>query len=87
MSNVLSKEKKQQDIALGKVGWPLRRIEQATGVRRETASVPESGGSDTAAALLGKAEPDKTGRPRYLRSAPRTQRRNGPECAGPASKG
>ena len=38
MSNVLSDEKKQQVIALGKLGWPLRRIEQATGVRRETAS-------------------------------------------------
>src|SRR6202158_1427096 len=38
MSNVLSEEKKQQVIALGKLGWPLWRIEQATGVRRETAS-------------------------------------------------
>lgn len=37
MSNVLSEEKKQQVIALGRLGWPLRRIEQATGVRRETA--------------------------------------------------
>ena len=37
MSNVLSEGKKQQVIALGKLGWPLRRIEQATGVRRETA--------------------------------------------------
>jgi len=34
----ISKEKKQQVIALGKLGWPLRRIEQVTGVRRETAS-------------------------------------------------
>jgi hypothetical protein len=33
----LSEEKKQQVIALGKLGWPLRRIEQETGVRRETA--------------------------------------------------
>ena len=38
MSNVLSEEKKQQVIALGKLGWPLRRIEKATGVRRETIS-------------------------------------------------
>jgi transposase len=38
MSNVLSDEKKQQVIALGKLGWTVRRIEQATGVRRETAS-------------------------------------------------
>src|SRR2546428_6759896 len=37
MSNVLNEEKKQQVIALGKLGWTLRRIEQATGVRRETA--------------------------------------------------
>ena len=37
MSNVLSEEKKQQVITLGKLGWPLRRIERATGVRRETA--------------------------------------------------
>ena len=38
MSNVLNKEKKQQVIALGKLGWTLRRIEQTTGVRRETIS-------------------------------------------------
>src|SRR5271154_156851 len=37
MSNVLSEAKKQQVIALGRLGWPLRRIEQETGVRRETA--------------------------------------------------
>jgi hypothetical protein len=37
MSNVLNEAKKQQVIALGRLGWPLRRIEQETGVRRETA--------------------------------------------------
>jgi hypothetical protein len=37
MGNVLSKQKREQVIALGRLGWPLRRIEQATGVRRETA--------------------------------------------------
>jgi hypothetical protein len=37
MSNVLTEAKKQQVIALGRLGWPLRRIEQETGVRRETA--------------------------------------------------
>jgi hypothetical protein len=37
VSNVLSEEKRQQVIALGRLGWPLRRIEQTTGVRRETA--------------------------------------------------
>ncbi len=38
MSNVLSDDKRQQVLALGRLGWTLRRIEQATGVRRETAS-------------------------------------------------
>jgi len=38
MTNVLSEDKKQQVIALGKLGWSLRRIEEVTGVRRETAS-------------------------------------------------
>jgi transposase len=37
MSNVLNEAKKQQVLALGRLGWPLRRIEQETGVRRETA--------------------------------------------------
>jgi transposase len=39
MSNVLSEQAKQQVIALGRLGWSLRRIQRETGVRRETASV------------------------------------------------
>jgi transposase len=38
MANVLSEQKRQQVIALGRLGWPLRRIETTVGVRRETAS-------------------------------------------------
>jgi transposase len=38
MANVLSNEKKQQVIALGRLGWTLRRIQGATGVRRERAA-------------------------------------------------
>jgi hypothetical protein len=38
MANVLSEEKRQQVLGLGRLGWSLRRIESATGVRRETAS-------------------------------------------------
>jgi len=38
MANVLDSEKRQQILALGRLGWTLRRIEQETGVRRETAS-------------------------------------------------
>jgi hypothetical protein len=69
MSYALSEDKKQQVIALGKLGWPLRRIEQATGVRRETASayLKAAGIVGTAAAFLGQAHPGKTGQ----RSDPR----------------
>src|ERR1019366_8958667 len=38
MANVLNEEKKQQVLALGRLGWSLRRIQQATSIRRETAS-------------------------------------------------
>ena len=38
MSNVLNEEQKQQVIALGRLGWSLRRIQKETGVRRETIS-------------------------------------------------
>ena len=36
MSNVLSKDKREQVIALGRLGWSLRRIEAAVHIRRET---------------------------------------------------
>jgi len=36
--NVLSEEKKQQAIALGRLGWSLRRIQRAIRIRRETAA-------------------------------------------------
>ena len=38
MSNVLDDQKQQQVVALGRLGWSLRRIEASTGVRRETVS-------------------------------------------------
>jgi transposase len=38
MSNVLADDKHHQIVALGRLGWSLRRIERATGVRRETIS-------------------------------------------------
>jgi transposase len=38
MANVLGREKREQVLALGRLGWSLRRIEAETGVRRETAS-------------------------------------------------
>jgi DNA replication protein DnaC len=38
VSNVLNEEKKQQVVALGRLGWSLRRIQRATQIRRETAA-------------------------------------------------
>jgi hypothetical protein len=38
MSNVLEHTKQQQVLALGRLGWTLSRIQQTTGVRRETVS-------------------------------------------------
>jgi transposase len=38
VSNVLNEEKKQQVIALGRLGWSSRQIQKATGIRRETAA-------------------------------------------------
>ena len=38
MGHVLDREKQHQILALGRLGWSLRQIEDATGVRRETAS-------------------------------------------------
>ena len=38
MTNVLNDHKREQVLALGRQGWTLRRIQKATGVRRETAS-------------------------------------------------
>ena len=38
MSNVLSEEKREQVIALGRLGWPLRRIQEETWIRREMAA-------------------------------------------------
>jgi len=49
MSNVLDNDKHQQVLALGRLGWSLRRIEEATGVRRETAGAYLKGGRDPVA--------------------------------------
>jgi hypothetical protein len=62
MSNVLSDDKRQQIIALGRLGWSLRRIEQATGVRRETASAYlKAGWHPGASSRLGKSKTGHAG--------------------------
>jgi transposase len=61
MSNVLSEAKKQQVLALGRLGWTLRRIEQSTGVRRETAGayLKAAGISVRPPGAWGRREPAK----------------------------
>jgi transposase len=57
MANLLSDTTKQQVIALGQLGWTLRRIQAATGVRRETA------GAYLKAAGLAVRPPGRWGHP------------------------
>jgi transposase len=61
VSNVLNDEKKQQVIALGRLGWSLRRIQRAIGVRRETASgyLKEAGIALRPPGGWGRASPAK----------------------------
>src|SRR4029078_2015678 len=61
MSNVLDDEKQQQIRALGRLGWTLSRIQEATGIRRETIS-----GYLKAAAIAGRSR----GRPSESKSKP-----------------
>ncbi len=61
VSNVLSEEKKQQVIALGRLGWSLRRIERADRhPPRDRRGISESGGDRGAAtAAVGTRMPAK----------------------------
>ena len=79
MSNVLSEAKKQQVIALGRLGWPLRRIEQETGVRRETA------GAYLKAAGIGVRPPGAWGRRAPAKAANENGVTTGSDAAKPAN--
>ena len=63
MGNVLERTKQEQVLALGRLGWSLRKIEAATGVRRETAGsylrTPRD--SCTHSGRLGAEGPSKSG--------------------------
>jgi len=61
MGNVLSEDKKHQVVALGRLAWSLRRIEEATEVRRETASGSEAAGIPVRAGADGRGWASKTG--------------------------
>jgi transposase len=76
VSNVLNEEKKQQVIALGRLGWSLRRIQRAIGVRRETAA--------TYLKAAGIAFRPPGGRGRPLPAKPAIQVITGSAAAKPA---
>src|ERR1700686_4661149 len=78
VSNVLNEEKKKQVIALGQLGWALRRIEEATGVRRETAA------AYLKAAGISIRAPGGWGR---RKAKPANEVTTGPEPAKPANAG
>jgi transposase len=63
VSNVLNEQKKQQIIALGRLGWSLRRIQKSTGVRRETvaAYLREAGVAVRSPGLWGHGSATPTG--------------------------
>lgn len=63
VSNVLNEEKIKQVVALGQLGWSLRRIEKATGVRRETV------GGYLKAAGVGVRPPGRWGKPETAKPA------------------
>ena len=79
MTNVLSEAKKQQVVALGRLGWPLRRIEQETGVRRETA------GAYLKAAGIGVRPPGAWGRRPPAKPANENGVTTGSDAAKPAN--
>ena len=58
-ANVLNEQIKQQIIALGRLGWSLRRIQKTTGVRRETAAtyLREAGVAVRAPGQWGRGSP------------------------------
>jgi transposase len=78
MGNVLSREKREQVIALGRLGWSLRRIEQATGVRRETA------GDYLRSAGIGVRSPGSWGEKSLSKAA--TSVTTGSDSSKPANK-
>ena len=57
MANVLGSEKREQVVALGRLGWSLRRIQSETGVHRETV------GAYLKAAGIAVRGPGRWGRP------------------------
>src|ERR1700692_2125396 len=78
MGNVLEKAKQEQVIALGRLGWSVRRVEAATGVRRETA------GGYLRSAGIAYRTPGGWGRKPPAKEA--TSERTGSDSSNPAKE-
>jgi len=84
----LTEEKKQQVIAFGRLGWSLRKIQRATGVRRETISAYLKEAGVPLRPPRGRMEPSKpangvTTDP--TRSEPAREAGGDPDSSKPAS--
>jgi transposase len=87
----LNEEKKQQVIALGRLGWSLRRIQKATGVHRETAAayLKAAGIAFRPPGSWGRQPPAKPANEVITDSAPEkpaTEVSSGPVSAKPATE-
>lgn len=79
----MSEAKKQQVIALGRLNWPLRRIQKETGVRRETAAayLKAAGVAVRPPGAWGRRPPAKPAHEATPGSDPATAPENGPAPA------
>src|SRR6202451_1222787 len=75
----LERSEKTTSACPGRLGWPLRRIEQETGVRRETA------GAYLKAAGIGVRPPGAWGRRAPAKAANETEVTTGSDAAKPVN--
>src|ERR1700692_1419323 len=59
MANFWSEQKRQQVVALGRLNWSLRQIQEAVGVRRETASAYLKAAGIAIRTVRGRRPPPK----------------------------
>jgi transposase len=87
MANVLSEGKRQQVIALGHLGWTLRRIEDETGIRRETVSAYLKAAGITVRPRRARRLPAKPASQVTTDSNPASRVPTDPATAGPLIDG
>ncbi len=87
MANVLSEGKRQQVIALGHLGWTLRRIEAELGIRRETVSAYLKAAGIAVRRTRGRRLPAKAASQVSTDSKPASRVSTDPAAAGPRIDG